>query len=122
MSNCLAAYNGGVRLFSGTHKYGIPITSVDVNGHYEVAGVGKSDLGAVLARHEYVDSESSLFEFYAVDSLLWHQSLRSQAFDSVRVTYIFRFSDIGNSCRLPYGLDTSKGASFRTLYSSLFIG
>jgi len=121
LSNSITCYNGGIRLYRRTHTYQLPITTTNHLGHYEVHGLPEQDAKTVLHAHEFVDSESTLFELYAVDSLLWHQSLRSKAKDSVRMTYIFRFSDINTPDRLPFGVDTSKGNSFKDHFSNLYL-
>ena len=121
LSNSAAHYNGGIRLYRGTHLYQLPMTTTDDLGRFEVYGIPGQDAKSVMEAHEFVDSESTLFELYAVDSLLWHQSLRSEAQDSVRMTYIFRFSDLNTPSRLPFGVDTSKGDSFKDHFSDLYL-
>lgn len=120
LSDKLKEYNGGARLFTGTHKYKIPITTSSKLGHYEVAGLPNQEISAVLKKHDYIDTDSTLFEIYAIDSLLWHQSLKSKAEDSVRMTYIFRYSDISSNCRVKFGVDTSKGDKFENHFSNLY--
>jgi hypothetical protein len=93
--------SGGVRIYPGTHKLFVPRTRKDENGHFEV----ETESYAGFDRNKYVDSVGSQFELYAIDSLTWHSSNRNISDDSVRLTYIFRVSNIGSQCRVKYGLD-----------------
>lgn len=94
---------GGVRIFPGTHKHGVPFTHKGEYGHYAVETEKYPDFD----RTAYFDSASSQFELYAVDSLTWHSSNRNTSLDSTRLTYIFRISDIGDARRVTFGLDAA---------------
>ena len=92
---------GGIRLYPKTNKLGIAETKKDINGHYEVIDEKYPQVNL----NNFTSSKNTAFELYAVDSLTWHKSLHNISKDSVRITYIFRFSDIGSKQRIKYGLD-----------------
>lgn len=119
LTNNLNGEAGGVRIYPRTHKLGLPKTTKNAFGHYEVA----TEHYPEFDQSDYVESESGLFELYAIDSLTWHSSLPSTAKDSTRLTYIFRISDIGVQDRVPYGADKSnpQGKNFEDLYPELYI-
>ncbi len=118
LTNNLNRSSGGIRIYPFTHKLGVVKTTKNGHGHYEV----RSDLYPEITYQETVESKSSLFELYATDSLVWHLSIPNTSNDSVRLTYIFRISDIGAPGRLPYGLDTSgsQGSVFEKYYGEQF--
>ncbi|MBX3508044.1 MAG: hypothetical protein KF714_04605 [Parvibaculum sp.] len=110
---------GGIRVYSGTHRHGIAMTFAGEHGHYEVATEHYPNFDP----SRYNDSAGGLFEMYAVDSLTWHASLRNETEDQVRITYIFRISDIGAPDRVPFGMDRATGqAKFEDLHADLYIG
>lgn len=110
---------GGVRIYPRTHKLGLPKTTKNTFGHYEVAVEHYPEFD----QNDYVESASGMFELYAIDSLTWHSSVPSISKDSTRLTYIFRVSDIGAPDRIPYGADRShpQGKRFENLYPELYI-
>ena len=118
LTNNLNRSSGGIRIYPSTHKLGVVKTTKNGHGHYEV----RSDLYPDITHQDTVESESELFELYAIDSLAWHSSIPNTSSDSVRLTYIFRISDIGAPGRLPYGLDTSdsQGSVFENYYGEQF--
>lgn len=118
LTNNSGAKVGGIRIFPGTHRHGVARTFAGEHGHYEVATNTYSDFNPSL----FHDSEGGLFDMYAVDSLTWHTSLRNETEDQVRITYIFRVSDIADS-RVPFGMDRSTGeARFEDLHAALYVG
>jgi hypothetical protein len=110
---------GRIRIYPDTHHLGVPKTRKNPVGHYEVA----TEFYPAVDLDRHVDSESSLFEMYAVDSLTWHSSIPNTSADSSRITYIFRISDIGCDLRVPFGVDRSVTGSqaFEDLYPELYL-
>jgi hypothetical protein len=110
---------GGIRVFPGTHRHGVAKTFAGEHGHYEVATDRYPDFDPSACN----DSKGGLFEMYAVDSLTWHTSLRNETEDQVRITYIFRISDISGVERIPFGMDRATGqARFEDFHAELYIG
>jgi hypothetical protein len=93
---------GGVRVFPGTHKFGIAKCTQNDHGHHKVTASQYPDFDA----NYFEDFGGKQFQLLALNSLTWHQSLRSVSEDSVRLTYIWRISNL-NSCNR-----VLKGASF----------
>src|SRR5690606_17019846 len=110
---------GGIRVFPRTHRHGVATTFAGEHGHYEVATDRYPDFDPSICN----DSMGDLFEMYAIDSLTWHTSLRNETKDEVRITYIFRISDIGGADRIPFGMDRATGqARFEDMHTSLYVG
>jgi len=109
---------GGVRLYPGSHRRGLVHTRRSEHGHYEVCWERYPDFD----ESAHVDVPAEALAFYAVDSLLWHKSLRNTSADRLRLTYIFRFSDIGSARRVPLGAgaDDRNKATFEQAYPQWF--
>jgi len=109
---------GGVRVYPGTHKLRVARTRSSEHGHYEVATEHYPD----FAPDNFVDSRGEFFEMYAIDSLTWHSSLRNVSDDQVRLTLIFRISDIAVD-RIPFGVDKTKPSdgTFSRYHPDLYI-
>lgn len=118
LTNNSGAKAGGIRIFPGTQVHGVARTFAGEHGHYEVV----TDSYPEFDPSVFQDSEGGLFDMYAVDSLTWHTSLRNETEDQVRITYIFRVSDIAAD-RVPFGMDRSTGeAKFEDLHVALYLG
>lgn len=111
---------GGIRVYPDTHKYGIPYTKKDDHGHYEVDIASYPEFD----ESKYIDSESSQFELYAIDSLTWHASRRNISPEGVRMTYIFRISDVSDKYAINYGQDglMDSQKKFEDIYTELYVG
>ncbi|MBX3490938.1 phytanoyl-CoA dioxygenase family protein [Parvibaculum sp.] len=117
LTNNFGAKAGGVRVFPGTHRHGVARTFAGEHGHYEVATDSYPEFNPSV----FQDSDGNLFDMYAVDSLTWHTSLRNETEDQVRITYIFRVSDIADG-RVPFGMDRATGeARFEDLHAALYV-
>ena len=90
---------GGVRFFPGTHRNGPVECEKDEHGHFEVP----ARFCSKLDYEKCIDFFSKPFTVVAMDSLLFHQSLRSYSKRSSRITYIWRVSNIGSGSRTQYG-------------------
>jgi len=113
------ASSGGVRVYPGSHRRGLVHTRRSEHGHYEVCSERYPDFD----ERAHVDLEGEPLAFYAIDSLLWHKSLRNTSRDRLRLTYIFRFSDIGSARRvaLGAGVDDRRRVTFERVYPEWFV-
>ncbi len=92
---------GGIRLFEGTHHTGVAAARKDARGHWEI----DAEKYPSFDERRCTESSGAQFELFVTDSLTWHSSIRNESQDAVRMTYIFRVSDIGGDKRVPFGLD-----------------
>ena len=89
---------GGIEVFPRTHQNGAVGTQLNEHGLYEVEDRYLRD----IRDNNGVKFGGKQFQLIAVDSLLFHRSIRSTSSVSSRLTYIWRISDANSAGRVPF--------------------